>query len=834
MRRKTMRAMTAFVAAAAVSVGSLSCCVAAAQPKAQKEETVYIKVDGAGEPQSVVVSDQLRNLPEGQATDVSSLYGIENVKGDETFQQLDGQLVWQSQGQEICYQGTTDRSAPVGIAVTYRLDGKEISPEALEGQSGHLEITYTYENTSEADNGTFTPFLMVTGLLLEPQQFSNVTVDNGRVVGDGTRLLVIGMGLPGLRQALGNVGPELPESFTVSADVSEYSPIESISVATNEVFSDLEAGTLDSVGTWMDAMAQLQTASQQLADGSGQLAEGLQTLLSSSDQLIDGIDALDAGGQSLWQGTLELTSGANTLAGGLHTASDKVGSQLLPGAAALDAGLQEMQAKLQDPASLPSLVAGVEALDTALNTGSGQTPALKDAARQVGQSAGTLAGGVDQAAAGAAALSQGLQQVGTGASSLSGGLESAAATTVQLNTAAQGLQSMLAQMAQQGTHQVQVQLDDVPLQNVTGTATGTATGTVSGTATGTVSVQVNGAAQYGDAVANLQSALSQLEPGSAAYTAIETALSQLGQDRTVSATGTIENATIADAVMPDATIAQAQISDATGTVQNYTATVENPDLTAAAQQAAGLAQGMSGLNDAFWRADGLLAGARRLDAALNTGDGTAANPVGIVQSAQRLSQAIGSSEEGQTSLQSGAQQLQAGANAVADGVEQTASGVQQLRQGLTGADGLVAQMEAGLQALCDGSAQLLDGVDGNDGLAAGLNQLAGGADQLVQGSGKLQGGAKELADGLQTMQSGSGALVDGVQKLSDGATTLHESMLQFDEQGIGQLAQIVDGQIRPLLERADGVLSASRDYQTFTGLSDQMEGSVKFVFVTDR
>ena len=72
-----------------------------------------------------IVSDHLLNH-EGKETitDASSLKDIENVKGEETFTQ-DGQtLTWNAGGNDIYYQGTSEKKPPITQNITYYLDGK--------------------------------------------------------------------------------------------------------------------------------------------------------------------------------------------------------------------------------------------------------------------------------------------------------------------------------------------------------------------------------------------------------------------------------------------------------------------------------------------------------------------------------------------------------------------------------------------------------------------------------------------------------------------------------------------------------------------------------------
>ena len=69
---------------------------------------------------------------------------------------------------------------------------------------------------------------MVTGLILPEEKFSNVVIDNGKVISDGQRNIVLGVGMPGLKESLGldtkEIGADisLPESLEITADVTDF------------------------------------------------------------------------------------------------------------------------------------------------------------------------------------------------------------------------------------------------------------------------------------------------------------------------------------------------------------------------------------------------------------------------------------------------------------------------------------------------------------------------------------------------------------------------------------------------------------------------------------
>ncbi|MCI5590614.1 MAG: hypothetical protein MR394_09125 [Coprococcus comes] len=785
-----------------------------------KDETVYVKVDDAGNQKDVTVSDQLKNISSlGTIDDVSDLKDIKNVKGDETFSENNGKLVWQGDKKDICYQGTTTKKIPVGMKVTYELDGKKVSADDLEGKSGHLKIHYEYQNTS-ADSGKYTPFLMATGLLMDGEKFSNVTVDNGKVISDGDRDIVIGMGLPQLKEQLTSVSSkvddlDIPDSFTVEADVTDYEKVEAVTVATNDVFNEVGTDKFDSLDELKDSMTELQDASNKLVSGSGELKDGLDTLLSSSGTLVSGIDQLASGGNTLASGTGSLVSGANTLNAGLQTASSKVSGTLLPGVKALDLGVSQMQSKLATKDALPKLTTGVATLDAALNTGNaaeGQSSLVAAAA--------SVDAGVQKAATGANVLSQKVAGSGTIVKSLNEAIKGTAEETENIKIKAKAAKEAVEVASGKTKQEVTINSDNVDVSDVVGTATGVATGTATGAATGTAEVSYDGGTQNAAAIATLQTALTEVEGNSAATEAIQNAINSLQGEQKVSGDATMSDATINDATMSDAIIENANVGTGKATVST-TMEVTDPKLQKALDSLTELMEMTDGVYNDFYSETGLLFNMAKVDSLLNS-----STSVG--------NQKVPSAVETASAVNEGLKELKAGTPALADGINQVAAGATELNEGVNGKDGLVSQVNSGVLQLKSGTAQLLAGVDGTNGLASGLGQLAAGSSQLVSGASQLNSGAGTLSTGLNTLQNSTGALVSGVEQLDSGADELNSGMIQFNEEGIEKLVSVFDGDVDSLLDKANELLDASKEYKNFSGIADGMDGSVKFIFVSDK
>lgn len=290
-----------------------------------KDETVYAFADASGSTDSVLVSEHLKN-PDKKSTlvDKTNLNDIVNLKGDETFTLENDTITWEAGGNDIYYQGTTDEELPVGVKLTYYLGDREVSPEEIAGATGKVKIRVDYENTDGE-----VPFVAITGMMLG-SGFSNVEVTNGKTLSEGDSNIVIGYGVPGLKECLGvedgDFGKDvtLPDYFEVTADVENFSMEMTVTVVLNasniNLGSDLELSAID------EMMVQLDDATNQLVDGSGQLADGVSMLKEKMGQfnagvkkLKSGIDLFSNSSGSLVTGVAAINSSTQSIRDGINT-----------------------------------------------------------------------------------------------------------------------------------------------------------------------------------------------------------------------------------------------------------------------------------------------------------------------------------------------------------------------------------------------------------------------------------------------------------------------------------------------------------------------------------
>ena len=89
-----------------------------------------------------------------------------------------------------------------------------------------------------------------------------------------------------------------------------------------------------------------------------------------------------------------------------------------------------------------------------------------------------------------------------------------------------------------------------------------------------------------------------------------------------------------------------------------------------------------------------------------------------------------------------------------------------------------------------------------------------------------------MKEGTDTLASGTGDLVDGADTLKEGADTLKDGMEEFDEEGIQKLSDALEGDMQDVLDRIKAVMDAGKEYNNFSGISEDMDGSVKFIIET--
>jgi len=289
-----------------------------------KTESVYVFANPDGSVKNTVVTNWLKNTTEAKRIhDISSLSEIKNTEGDESFEAQGQSLVWDAQGSDIYYQGNTDKAAPVDLTVTYWLDGVRTAPEDMAGKSGHVRIRFDYTNNSYsteyvdgAARTVYTPFVCITGMILDNDVFKNVTTEHAKVMNDGDRTMVGGFAFPGLKTDLDlDDDVDIDNYFEVEADVENFEMGTTATLVSSSLLDNLNTDELDfdEVG---DALNELSDATGKLIDGSSELYKGMVKLDDGGQKVADGAGELADKTKDLPKSAKQLADGSSQLAEG--------------------------------------------------------------------------------------------------------------------------------------------------------------------------------------------------------------------------------------------------------------------------------------------------------------------------------------------------------------------------------------------------------------------------------------------------------------------------------------------------------------------------------------
>lgn len=612
-----------------------------------KEESVYVKADASGNVKKTTVSEWLKNPEKGTISDTSELKDIKNVKGDETFETgSNNNVSWKSEGNDIYYQGTIDKELPVDVKVSYKLDGKSISPKDLKGKSGKVEIQFSYDNKSKQtvnvngeDVEMYTPFTMVSAMMLSSDEYSNVSVENGKLISDGDKNIVVGVAFPGLANDLNlkdlDMDIDIPETVTITADVKDATVGTSITMASAELMNEFGLDDIDSFDDLQDSIDDLEDATNQLVDGSKEAADG-------SKELADGVGTLNDGA-----GTL--ASGAGTLADGVNTLNEKSGT----------------------------LVSGVNTLASGVGTYTAGVASIAKNSQLISDNMQSLQGGVNKLEEQIAAqATQGLGEIKTNINNAKTGVDQInSAITTSLGEGKPGVQGILSNASQALTGaDVTIDQNDV---NVT-------VNSVSLKNSESVNKIIEDSALSDDEKNALKNAINSAITKDNMNIEYKVELNENGNRKLNSAQQKIATA---NRLVTTANGALSQLSDSMNTISGGLSSLAGENgigqLEAAFAKNGSVDQGFAQLGQGV---SGLAAGTQAL------ADGAAE----LNKNSAPLMAGVTSLKDGGSQLTSGVSQLASGANQVADGAGTLSNGTQTLLDGAN--------------TLADGNQTLADGM----------------------------------------------------------------------------------------------------------------------------
>ena len=254
-----------------------------------KTETVYSKLNYNGVVTDTIVNELLVNDKElDTINDYSTLTDIINISDDNEFTNNNNKLTFNAMGKNVMYQGKSVKKLPITTIVTYKLDGKSIELNDLLGKSGNVTINIKYINNEKHGN-LYTPFVITTTTMIESNNNSNVTINNGKTIEFGSKNLVVGISAPGLYESLNLEELKGLDTITINYDTKSFELSNIYSVVTTKLLESSDLSKFDKLDTLYESTSKLQDNMNLICKGSNALSQGSTTLLTELKSSINSI-----------------------------------------------------------------------------------------------------------------------------------------------------------------------------------------------------------------------------------------------------------------------------------------------------------------------------------------------------------------------------------------------------------------------------------------------------------------------------------------------------------------------------------------------------------------
>lgn len=335
----------------AVSIGEEKVPAAKNSASEGKEEVIYVMTDAAGKTTSLNV---VNIFSAGDITDYGDYSEVKMLTSTENITQEKDKVTFHSDAEKVYYQGTMDvkTQLPWNIAITYTMDGKEVTPTEIAGSDGDLDIRIVIDRNENFEGDFYENYALQASFTLDTNLCRNIAAQNA---------------------TLANVGADKQISFTVlpgkgldahiTADVTDF---EMDAVSINGVKMNLDVDIDDE--ELMDKVREIMDATAELNDGSTELVDGVSDLSDGASDLKDGAQELLDGAKELNDGASDLQDGAKSLAEGLGTLNGKT-SDLTNGSAQVKSALGQLQSSVNGIAVDTSGVTALVAASSQIKSG---------------------------------------------------------------------------------------------------------------------------------------------------------------------------------------------------------------------------------------------------------------------------------------------------------------------------------------------------------------------------------------------------------------------------------------------------------------------------------
>ncbi|MEG2633205.1 MAG: hypothetical protein RSA97_01270, partial [Oscillospiraceae bacterium] len=296
----SIKKATAAITAAALIIACAPFSYAAAPMP--KDETVYVNMDEAGSVRNIYVVNSFELTAPGTIADYGAYEKVTNLTDGAPAEQKGDMVTLNAPAGKISYEGQLkSKETPWNISIKYFLNGKEITPQNLGGQSGALRIVIKIRQNNSVNKTFFEHYALQLGVTLNADRCKNIVSKDATIASAG-----------GNKQLAFIVFPGTAPTLEVTADVTDFEMpgISANGVCMNMSFDVDSMLSGDSgLGGLGSAFGDLNNGTQSLLRGVKQLNSGINGLSGGAAELSSGLGSLSANSASLVAGARQLVDG---------------------------------------------------------------------------------------------------------------------------------------------------------------------------------------------------------------------------------------------------------------------------------------------------------------------------------------------------------------------------------------------------------------------------------------------------------------------------------------------------------------------------------------------
>ena len=342
-----------------------------------KEEVVYVNLDGEG---NIKKTYAVNIFTESNIVDYGEYSEVKNMNTNEKINFSNGKVTTTSNSDKFYYEGIMKNTElPWNINITYKIDGKEYSPEEVLGKTGALTLEIKITKNNKAKDGFFDNYALQTVVKLDSEKCENIKSEGSTSANVGN-----------LKQLTYTIMPGNEKDIVINADVKDFE-MDSISINGLRLNLGINSDSVDTsklsekINDLSEAVNKLDKGANSINNGSKNLDEGAKKLNSGIKTIYDGLNTLKGKSSSLTNGSSEVKTALKTIESSLEnvnmsseelTKLSSSSSQIMKGIDSLVNGLKTMDNSINTYSSALSK-GGITDIDEFINNNNKAIEALE-------------------------------------------------------------------------------------------------------------------------------------------------------------------------------------------------------------------------------------------------------------------------------------------------------------------------------------------------------------------------------------------------------------------------------------------------------------------------